>query len=206
MDEDFKSIHLAWIARNPKFVPQYGSDYSESYLDIMKQVYSNPNCSQAWAKKCFAADLLWKKKVDDVIMKFLSMNQTCSFHFITVGFNHQTWNIPDCVKLIETIMSYDWVVSCKAVFELHRANGEHPHAHFLIQSSLTKSKILEKMWAAKGIKKLVLKKSFIDYKVGQSHHELYVTGMKVDEKMIYVAMDNEWRDNNNIKHLFEKTT
>ena len=34
----------------------------ENYLEIMKQVYSNPKASQEYAKLSFAMDLEWKKK------------------------------------------------------------------------------------------------------------------------------------------------
>lgn len=203
-DEDWKTIHLSWIMRNPKFVPKYAADYTEPYYEIMKQVYSNKNCSQDWARNSLASDISWKKKSDELITKMMKLKDCSSMHFITLGFNHQTWNVRDCVKLIETIIQYDWIETAKCVFELHRANGEHPHCHFLIKSSLTKSKILEKIWAAKNIKKLVLKKSFVDYKVGEKYHEDYVNGIKIDEKLPYVEKDIEWRKNNNIKQLFEK--
>lgn len=63
---------------------------------------------------------------------------------------------------------------------------------------------MEKIWAAKGIKKVCLKKSFIDYKIAADYHSDYVNGIKVKEKMKYVEKDIHWRLINNIPEVFEK--
>lgn len=203
-EEDWKSIHLNWIKRNPNFVPKNGDDLSEPYYEIMKFTYQNPNATQVYAKRCLVEDIEWKKKSDKIISELFAINQSSISHFITIGFNHQTWSVSQCVNLINLIMNFDWVDGGKAVFELNRENGQHPHCHFLIQSKLPKSKIIEKIWAAKGIKKIVLQKSFIDYKVAMPYHDKYVLGDKQDDKLKYVEMDRQWREKNNIKHLFEK--
>lgn len=201
--EDWKSAHLKWISENPKFVSKtYNGEIS--YLDIMKQVYSNPKSSQEYAKITFARDLDWKKKSNSLVHQLEKELNATTQHFVTIGFNHQTWNIKSCVDIIEKIMSYEWITKGRAVFELHRSNGQHPHAHFLIDTVEPKSKILEKIWRAKGIKKIVLKKSFIDYKIKNQNHDNYIRGIKADEKMPYVQMDEKWRDENNIPQYFEK--
>jgi len=201
--EDWKSAHLKWISDNPKFVSKtYSGDVS--YLEIMKQVYENEKASQEYAKLTFAQDLQWKKKSNKLLLELERELSTTTSHFITIGFNHQTWNIEQCVFVIDNIMAFDWISSGRAVFELHRENGEHPHCHFLIESVLPKSKILEKIWACKGIKKCVLKKSFIDYKSENQNHRNYIHGKKTEDKMKYVELDREWRSNNNIKQYWQK--
>ena len=144
------------------------------------------------------------KKSNNLLFQLEKELSATTSHFVTIGFNHQTWNIPQCVGVIETIMSCDWITSGRAVFELHRSNGLHPHCHFLIDSVLPKSKILEKIWAIKNIKKVVLNKSFIDYKIKNQSHDNYIHGNKVEEKMQYVELDRIWRDKNNIKQFWEK--
>lgn len=209
MAEDWKSIHLSWIKSHQNFVPKYAYDYTVPYYDIMHQVYQNPNCTQAWAENCYLRDVEWdekskllKKKVKDQVLKGISM--PCSTHFITIGFNHQTWNKHKCVELINHILSFTWIEKATAVFELYRENGEHPHCHILLESSLPKSTIINKIWAAKGIKRIVLQKSFIDYKVALPVHTEYVKGNKQEAKLPYVEMDREWREKNDIPHNFIK--
>lgn len=206
---DFKSLHLDWILRNPKFQPA-GLCFDDYHL-VMATLYLKPNVTQEIAKLFFESDrrkLLNSSRQLELLaredVKYLSQNVTKLF--ITIGFNHQTWNVPSCVKVIETIIAFDWIKSCTAKFEYFRENGEHPHCHFLIELSysISKSKVLEKIWAAKGIKKVCLKKSFIDYKIAADYHSDYVNGIKVKEKMKYVEKDIHWRLINNIPEVFEK--
>jgi len=74
-------------------------------------------------------------------------------YFVTIGFNHQTWNIPHCVAAIQKVLSSKWLKDGEAVFELHRANGEHPHAHFslILENPLPKSKVVEKIFKLAGM-------------------------------------------------------
>lgn len=201
---DFKSIHLNWLSTHKDFKPRHSEDWDVPYYEIMKFTYSQTNATQEYAQRCFVEDMTWHKQVQTVINEYLTAKTSSVRHFITIGLNHQTWSIPLGIKLIETILHFDWVESGKAVFELHRENGIHPHIHFLIDSKLPKSKILEKIWATKGIKKIVLQKSFIDYKPAMPYHEKYIVGDKTEDKIIYVNKDSVWRVENNIKHLYEK--
>lgn len=204
MEEDHKSAHLDWIKNHSDFIPRNHYDFTESYFNIMKQIYSHPLCSQAYAENCYTNDLNWVEEKEKIRLKLLQKLKTSSRHFVTIGFNHQIWSIKKCVEVIQTIMSFDWITKGKAVFELHRINGEHPHCHILFESILPKSKILEKIWATKGIKKVVLSKSFIDYKSENHNHQNYINGQKTDEKMKYVQMDQNWRESNDIPQFFEK--
>jgi len=204
--EDYKSLHLNWIKSNKNFVPKNGNDLSEPYYDIMRFTYQQPNSSQNYAKICLIEDIEWKKKSCKVLGELSIATSSSTRHFVTIGFNHQTWSVASCVAVIKRIMALDWIDNATAVFELHRENGEHPHCHFLIDTKFTKSKILEKLWAVKDIKKIVLQKSFIDYKVAQDYHVKYINGDKIENKMPYVEKDILWRQENNIEQLFKKTT
>jgi len=206
---DYKSLHLHWITNNPKFQPA-GLVFDDYHL-IMQTLYLKPNVTQSIAKMFFESDRRKLLKNNEAInelkredIKYLNLKSDKLF--ITIGFNHQTWSIPSCVKVIENIINLDWIKNATARFELFRENGEHPHCHFLIETTnqMPKSKVLEKIWAAKGIKKVVMKKSFIDFKVAGDHHVDYLAGKKTPEKMQYVAKDMEWRSNNNIPDLFKK--
>lgn len=206
---DYKTLHLDWILSNPKFQPS-GLCFDDYHL-VMATLYMKPNVTQSVAKMFFDSDrhkLLNSRSQLEALakedLKYLKQNVTKLF--ITIGFNHQTWNASSCVKVIETIISFDWIKSCTAKFEYFRENGEHPHCHFLIELSysISKSKVLEKIWATKGIKKVCLKKSFIDYKIAADYHGDYVNGIKAANKMQYVEKDIAWRKINNIPEVFEK--
>lgn len=202
--EDWKSAHLTFLWKHKNFIPKHAQDYTESYYDIMKEVYNHPACSQEYARKMYLADLEWQKKSQKLEIELLKQLDTKSTHFITIGFNHQTWTVSKVKDIIERILCCDWISKCRIVFEYYRTNGEHPHIHILMDSVLAKSKILEKIWALKGIKKIVLSKSFIDYKVAGYQHTAYIAGEKTEDKMKYVQMDKEFRKQNAIEDYYEK--
>lgn len=215
---DWKTLHLAWIKRHEKFVPKGGYLFdSVPYYDVMSDMYQYQKaCSQNCAKLFYESDLKWfelQEKQQNQIAK--SVLQSDPEHlreiFVTIGFNHQTWDIPSCVKVIEKIVNASWVHSVRAVFELHRKNGEHPHCHFLIKQSdqltrkdRTKSKVLERLWAIAGMKKVCREKSFIDYKIAETWHYDYIELKKTSDKMPYVDKDKQWRIENNIPEYWEK--
>jgi len=207
---DYKSLHLSWLKTNPQFVPKNHHDFSgEPYYEIMLQIYKHQACNQECARRFFAADMKWKIVREGEIARMTKdahKNDPLAPIFVTIGFNHQTWDIPSCVKVIENITTLGWIGSIHAVFELHRTNGLHPHVHMLITPNepLTKSKIIEKIWAAKGLKKVCLKKSFIDYKIAADYHHKYINLEKTEDKMQYVLQDIEWRSKNGIPENFKK--
>lgn len=207
---DYKSLHLAWLKSHPQFVPKHQQVYSsEPYYEIIIEIYKHHACNQECARRLFAADMKWKKETDDIIRtltKDAHKSDPLAPIFVTIGFNHQTWDIPSCVKVIENITTLGWIGSIHAVFEYHRENGLHPHVHMLITPNepITKSKTIEKIWAAKGLKKVCLKKSFIDYKVACDYHHKYINLEKIENKMEYVAKDIEWRSKNGIPENWKK--
>jgi len=206
---DYKSLHLAWIKKTPSFSPKFAQDYTESYYDIIVQLYKQRFVTNEVAQQFFAADMQWFNTCNqqlNSLSKQVTKSNPMSPIFVTIGFNHQTWNVSSCVKVIETIVKFDWINTIHAVFEYHRANGLHPHVHMLItlNQPLAKSKVLEKIWATAGIKKIVLSKSFIDYKVAEEYHKKYIMGEKQESKMSFVEKDKEWRKKNNIKEYYSK--
>jgi len=221
---DYKTLHLTWIRRHEKYVPKGGYLFDDvPYYELMADMYRvQPACTQACAKMFYDADIKWadeSEKINNEIVK--QVLQTDKDHlapiFVTIGFNHQTWNISSCVKVIKNIVSFDWIQSIRAVFELHRENGQHPHVHMLItlsphtdKKNRTKSKVLEKIWATAGIKNVVQANNgrkcstFVDYKVAQDWHHKYILLEKCDAKMPYVFKDIKWRKDNAIDEYFEK--
>lgn len=207
---DYKSLHLSWIKSHPQFVPKGHHDFcGEPYYDLMLQIYKREECKQKGAQMFFAADMKWhyesQRMINSLTKEAVKADPMASI-FVTIGFNHQTWNISSCVKVIQKICSFEWIGTIRAVFELHRENGLHPHVHMLITPSLpiTKSKVIEKIWATAGIKKVCLQKSYIGYKIAMDYHHKYILGEKCENKTKYVLLDQEWREKNDIDHFFTK--
>jgi len=206
---DYKSLHLAFLKMNQQFCPKYSQDYSEPYINIMSELYRNRNVTNIHAKIFYEADMQWQKACLDAIkfdIKQAHKSDPTAPVFVTIGFNHQTWNIASCVKVIETIVKRDYIKTIHAVFEYHRETGFHPHVHMLITPSepLCRTKLIEKIWATAGIKKVCLKKSFVDYKLAADYHHKYINLEKKDSKMPYVAKDIEWRHQNGIPEFWKK--
>lgn len=218
---DYIEGHLAWIKNNPKFQPKYVSSYGYDYYEIMRELYTvqrvirkydvcehictykeNPFI-QDFAKKQWIADKAWHKasnalsKAIDKEVEKLEPTPN-GMWFVTIGFNHQTWNVKDCCKAIQKILEMDWIISAKANFELHRENGEHPHVHFLIETKEPKSRILDKLSRPLYVKKVVLSKNFIDIKPALDYHHKYINLDKQTDKQEFVEKDRVWRLKENI--------
>lgn len=99
------------------------------------------------------------------------------------------------------------------VLEKHRVTGIHHHAHFLFtfNTKVPPSTMINKMYDAGGVAEYVGDKNFVDYlgpqKPKKPHGDFltyfnYVRGDKREEKLSFVLADREWRDKNNISHLY----
>jgi len=206
---DYKNAHLAWLKSCRDFEPKYPSDYkSGTYLDVMTTLYADERIPMIMAYHMFISDKAWYKKskkiareIDKQVEKLEPTPPT--LWFVTLNFNHQTWNVKDCTKCIEKILAMDWIIRAKANFEYYRENGEHPHCHFLLETKEPKSRILDKIFRPLYTKKVIFKKNFIDCEPGMDYHHKYINLDKKNEKMENVQKDIEWRKKNNIPD-FEK--
>lgn len=207
-------LHLEWIKKNPSFVPELPLYPScKTYFEDMVFFYkscaetSTPENMTMLGNRWLADDIRLMQSYEQRLRdkkKELHLSDKKNVFFCTIGFNHQTFTIEKCVNVINAILSFQWVLSCRAVFEFYRENGEHPHVHFLITTDIFKSKVVEKLWATKGIKSIVLKKTFIDVKQALDVHHKYIMLEKQEKKMPYVAKDIIWRQANNIPEFFQK--
>lgn len=207
-------LHLEWIKKNPSFVPDVPIRVGfNTYYDDMKDFWSwnsqvCPSAVPAMANRWILDDIrlfdtyqerLRAKKIE------LGISEKKLKYFCTLNFNHQTYTIQKCLDALNVILSYSWVLKCRAVFEFHRETGIHPHIHLMITTTVpNKSKVAEKLWAVKDIKKIILKKPFVDVKPAQAYHDKYILLDKEEKKMSYVAKDILWRRENSIPEFFEK--
>lgn len=214
---DYKSLHLNWIRSHQSFVPEisvwrpsnhayFGNIVAPevTYLEVMTDVYLDERYTQEWAFYNLRRDMEHHRNNTNALEKIMidlgkSYEKT---YFVTVGFNHQTFNPKTFIAYVETVKSFDWIKVFKAKFEIYRENGEHPHCHMKIETALPKSKIIEKLHRAKFGKTLILKKEFIDVKPFCAYHEMYLEGNKKEEKMKYVELDKVYRASHGIADMY----
>lgn len=207
---DYKTAHVEWLMARKSFVPsvQVYEHIHVPYVDTMRELYRLDEYKQEWAYVNLMKDMAHYRQVSKIIgsceNKLSEVDNIKGRWFITIGFNHQTYTDKLMMKYMEALCTFDWVQSLKAKFEIFRTNGEHPHVHMLMETQLTKSKIIEKLMRCKGGSKLILKSSFVDVKPWLSCHDRYLNGEKVPEKMLCVEKDIKYRDEHNIPHLYIK--
>lgn len=205
--------HLQWIKNHPNFIPSDGNVVDNtasgggrviSHFDTMSLVYQNPNTHQL-AHSWFRDDV----RLHNVIIlrthqyeaDFLKDSPRC--YFATIGFMDSS-DIKTLHNIVKTILSFDWLTKCLAVLEFNTEKGLHPHLHIYLHCNLPKSKVIEKLFATKGLKKVCSGKNFIDCKVALPSHKQYVQGVKQDSKEEYVKADRRLRREYGIPDLFEK--
>jgi len=222
--DEAKAAHVVWVQQHPNFIDRDTGRRGEDYIIILEDIYKSHRNNAGWFSRRFdlptfigkvyyhlRKDIKFLNKVSDLdnVIKeqtklALGSNVPLNKWFITIGFNHQTYNIKECCVVIGLVLSHSIVKEGEAVFEFHRENGFHPHCHFLLQlnDTLPKSKIVEKLFAIKGMKKVVLSKTFIDVKQAEEYHIKYLKGDKTQEKMECVEKDIEFRNKNSIPQKF----
>lgn len=222
---DYAPLHLVWIQdnRNRHFALANAGKES-SYYDIMRSVYaiSNPQeclcgkfpgrhtSSNHYAYSQLCMDIRSSKKSSTVIEnleKTLSMEgitPTNKF-FITIGFNHQTFNALTAVTAVKRLLQKDFVLEGEGVFEYFRENGEHPHFHMILTvPKMRNGMVVTKIFQSAGMSRIVLSRNFIDVKEFQPYHQKYLDGDKIEEKLEYCKKDFDWRIKNNIPHKINK--
>lgn len=209
---DYVSAHLAYASSHPNFVPK-GITIATTYYDVLAEQYIIESFNNtpldvvrqrknklAWI--CFKSDLAWVKerKLIEESLTMISEPQIKE-SFITIGFNHQTFNIKKCLALVKTVLGLSIVLDGSfGVMENFRANGEHPHVHFKVfhNKETCKGALVQTIERAKNAKKYITNRNFIDVKPFMDYHNQYLEGNKTAEKLPYVAKDRLWRAKNNI--------
>lgn len=206
---DYKNLHIQFLVDHPKFLDKNGDYTHTEYIEIMRHTYKNPLITNELAYLFMTTDVRWYVnshiEIQEIIQKAKAPPLPDSL-FITIGFNHQTFSVQSAHKAIENLLTLTWIQTCTAVLELHRENGEHPHVHLLIKTDrhYTKSRIIDKIYAAKKMKDLILGKHFIDYKIAEPYHLAYIAGDKKPEKMPYVEKDNNWKESKGLPYNYIK--
>lgn len=209
MNKDYVSAHLSWLKSHPTFqthlydnIPPYSSyEQMKMWYDDIQRV--RPDLLQSLARSNLEKDLKSFMGINDLVEQMKSeikaAVKTRRMYFVTIGFNHQDFDLEKAKALVDHINNLPWIKAFKANFEYHRTNGIHPHIHYLLLvDDLAKSKVVEYLWSVRGIKKLVVNKQSIDVRIPNSSTLNYIQLIKAPEKMECVEKDKVWRKENQI--------
>lgn len=165
------------------------------------------------------------KDMDRLVAKLNSpdASQDIMYAFITLNFDDEKISMaPDkflkwlpriSYKVANKNYEENKIRTCEYIFEKHRVNGIHHHAHFLFtfHEKIAPSKMINKIWEIAEIKDFIVDKNFVDYKGPQKapcapyeYYYGYIRGDKREEKLPCVALDVAWRNNNKLIHLNSK--
>lgn len=205
---DFKNAHLAWLKATPSFIPKYSGDYSIPYLEVMSSLYQNEKIPQSMAEAMFFCDKLWYKQSKEIAKEVEKAIQkvapsSSDLYFVSIGFNHETWNAKDCIKAIQKVLAQQWIIQGKAQFEYYRKGGTHPHCHFIIETKDKKNEIIRQIFKGGYMKKLIIGKHSIEVTDGTDYRVDYINLFKKEEKVPLIKKDIIWRQENNVP-IFEK--
>jgi len=221
--KDARNLHHSWLCKYPSFNDR---DTGMSNMDYRNHILSEasvyhhhlqnvPYFAKRYSLADFADRVEWHLRCDirrlngvssldtklkALTSKSLGKSAPSLKRFITIGFNHQTYDIKQCLACIQSVLDMSIFKNGEAVFEFHRQNGFHPHCHFILEmhEPLRPSKVVEKIFAVKNMKKIVLSKTFIDVKPCEEYHIKYLNGDKQTDKLDCVEKDKVFRKNNNI--------
>jgi len=205
---DYKNAHLAWLNETKNFMPKYPADYELPYIKVMAYLYHSKDFPQSMAKIMYDADQAWyyqsKEIAKEVRKEILKTTLVSSdYYFVSIGFNHMTWNAKDCIKAIQKILAQNWIIQGKAQFEYYREGGTHPHCHFFIETKDKKNEIIRQIFKGGYMKKLIIGKNSIDVKEGTDYRNEYINLFKKEDKIELIKKDIIWRQENNVP-IFEK--
>lgn len=210
---DYISAHLDFVSKHKTFQPR-GILLSDcTYLQMLTEQYKIESFSDTpldvirerknkLAYECYRLDIVWQdasRVIGDSLRTTNSSDIVISF--ITIGFNHQTFNPRLGYEFVKTVLGLSIILDGSfGVMEIHRENGLHPHVHFKIyhNKKSTKGTLIQTIFRAKGARSLLLGRNFIDVKSFHDNHDNYLNGDKTETKMKYVEQDIVWRNKNGI--------
>lgn len=217
---DYKDLYLAFLNSHKYYLDDLGNDGNQLILITNEQVASIKRCPY-WSddKKSFMINKwCFTSYIDDTErMEWLAFeaqnirnenldvdnNSQKGVFFMTVGFSHCS-NLTEQLSCIKNILKSNKVDTEQsyAVYERFRDDGQlHPHCHFklFLHQYTRPSKVVEFVYAVKGVKKVCEKKNFIDVdKYVAIRHDKYLDGNKKDAKLADVERDRQYRLANNI--------
>lgn len=208
--KNYIALHLTWLKRHPTFIPKHvvKSNHEMSWYDILTEIYGDESrpmdLRNHIACNFLFDDLKWFDEYYKQIKEFITPSNNEGKWFVTIGFNHQTFDAKNVKEFILNLFTLKFVDSeSYGVFEYYRANGEHPHIHICLKTDVkTKSQIVQQIFRSKYAKVFILNKCFIDVKTFEDHHVDYLKGNKKADKLEFCEQDKQWRLQHNYPDVF----
>ena len=194
--------------------------YSE--IEIMKHYEKNWEhyiCGEEPEEKInynkYAYVLLWQERdkcrkdsenQKTLMEVFKGSTENPPFYFITINYPKELSQLKLLKEITVNISNQAWVETIEYVYEYHTKNGGHPHCHMLIiaREKMPPSKVIDKIFAVKGLKKLIAGKQCIDLAKNRDKtiqdYRNYINGAKKDSKKENCQLDEEWRIENNLNN------
>ena len=124
--------------------------------------------------------------------------------FVTVGFDDNTITIDKIIKCVKSLKEMSGVNIDHLTVEKFRKKPDgliytHHHIHFLVSTDYAKSKVVQFIFQK--VNKFVQSKNFVDVKPLLEIHKKYVLGIKKEDKMECVKLDEIWRKENNLEEI-----
>jgi hypothetical protein len=126
------------------------------------------------------------------------------YFFVTINYPKECEEYEQMKQIVTNINNLDWIESIEYVFEYHTKSGGHPHCHMLIttKEKMPPSKVLDKIFIVKGLRKLIPGKQSVDLAKNRDktlqHYRDYINGAKTESKTENCFKDQEWRIKNNL--------
>lgn len=208
--QDYKKAHIDWAKKHDYSPPGHYDTYMtpSPYWQVLEHIYYSfkPELTynQQFAMLLFNED----KRIRNASINLASPPKTIDV-WITIGFIKENRNFDKMVKFVRNILSSKWVKSgSKAVLEFHGSKGWRPHTHMLLKcdpsvkyTSNVKDKLAKKLLGKEFIG-LMEGTNNIEYSNAYDYHNDYLSGNKQDSKIEFVNQDRDFRDLNQIPHIF----
>lgn len=156
----------------------------------------------------YLRDIRYKADVNNPVKVALRETLGASaslYYFVTINYPAELTDLHRIKEITTNINKLEWIESIEYVYEFYTKSGGHPHCHMLIipKEKMPKSRVIDKIFAVKGLKKLVPGKQAIDVadnrdKTIQDYRN-YINGAKRESKTGFVAQDIEWRQLNGLE-------
>lgn len=203
---NYTALHLTWLKKHPTFVPKC---VVHNWYDMLADLYADEtrpyDLRNKLACNFLFDDMKWYDDYFVQIKELTTPSNNEGLWFVTIGFNHQTFDAKKVKEFISNLFTLKFVdPESYGVFEYYRSNGEHPHIHICMKTDVkTKSQIAQQIFRSKNANKYILNKNFIDVKRFESYHADYLKGNKKTDKLDFVEQDKQWRVNNNYPEIFK---
>ena len=198
---DYVRLHLDFCIAHPNFNKnKYGT---VSYIEMVRHIWAKPRKeNNETAYKWLLSDLAElhgrsTTAIQSFEKQYKEMNETVSsiFYFVTINFEEESFKSETALEMINSLITKDFVLSLKGVFEYYTETGHHPHFMCKLETlgKVSKGRLAQKIYQTKNIRKLIKGPNFIQVMPFMNYHVDYLDLIKTEDKQDNIQKDYEWR-------------